>query len=506
MSVSASSFERPDLASKVSALPHRPGVYLFRDRLNRVIYVGKARDLQRRVSQYFHPSRRATADLKTRALIDSIWDVETHAVKSEPESLLLEGRLIKEFRPRYNVSFRDDKRFLLVKVNLQDPYPRFQLTRMRKDDACRYFGPFAHSGALRATLNLLKKKFHIRSCHPLLPGERDFKHCLDHIIRNCSAPCVGRVSHAQYLSQVKLACEFLDGHSREMLEELRADMRKAAENLDFEKAAMLRNLLDDLRKTARPMRRFTREIPATVLPAADMRALGEALGLPAPPLHIECFDISNISTTHKVASMVVFRNGRPDRYHYRRYRIRSVEGQDDFASIEEAVRRRYTRVLGLGPNSARPSQEAIEGRLPDLIMVDGGRGQVSAAVKALASLRAWPAPLIGLAKENEEVFRPGIPDPLVLPRDSGALRLLQRIRDEAHRVANEYHQLLLARRVSESLLDDCPGVSETRKAALLREFGSVKRLRAATVEAIAAVPGIGPRLAGDIIAFLARTL
>jgi len=175
-------------------LPHRPGVYLFRDRFHRVIYVGKARDLHRRVGQYFHPSRKYGADLKTRALLQSIAELETHVVKSEPESILLEGRLIKEYRPRYNVSFRDDKRFLLVRVDPEEPYPKFQLTRMRKDDRARYFGPFAHSGALRQTLSLMRKKFGLRSCRPEIPGEKDYRHCLDHVIRNCSAPCMGKIS------------------------------------------------------------------------------------------------------------------------------------------------------------------------------------------------------------------------------------------------------------------------------------------------------------------------
>src|SRR5271155_3648367 len=302
--------ERPDVMPKVRDLPHKPGVYLFKDRFNRVIYVGKARDLNKRVSQYFHPSRRFQADRKTQALLESIWDLEAHTVKSEPESLLLEGKLIKEYRPRYNISFRDDKKFLLVKVNLNDPFPRFQLTRMKKDDGARYFGPFAHSGSLRKTLTLIRKKFHIRTCLPQIPGEIDYRHCLQHIIKNCSAPCVNKITRAGYLAKVKEACDFLDGASGEMLAEFKAEMEKAAARLDFERAAEIRNLLDDLRKTTRPTKRIARQFVTTVNPAEDMAALQEALGL-ADPLHIiECFDISNISTTHKVASMVCFRGGK----------------------------------------------------------------------------------------------------------------------------------------------------------------------------------------------------
>ncbi|MCE0483984.1 MAG: excinuclease ABC subunit UvrC [Methylacidiphilales bacterium] len=484
--------ERPDMMPKVRDLPHKPGVYLFKDRFARVIYVGKARDLQKRVSQYFHPSRMRRTDPKTQALLESIWDMEAHTVKSEPESLLLEGKLIKEYRPRYNVSFRDDKRFLLVKVNLNDPYPRFLLTRVRKDDGARYFGPFPHSGSLRKTLSLVRKKFHLRTCRPEIPGEVDYRHCLQHIIKNCSAPCMNKITRVGYLAQVKQACEFLDGASGEMLAEFKAEMEKAAERLDFERAAELRNLLDDLKRTTRPTKRFARQFVTTVQPSADLVTLQEALGLPAPPEVIECFDISNISTTHKVASMVCFRNGKPDRENYRRYRIRTVEGQDDFASMAEAVRRRYSRMLNEGI------------RKPNLIVVDGGKGQLSSARRELEALGLGDLPIIGLAKEREEIFRPGLGAPLVIDHSSGAIRLLQRIRDEAHRFANAYHQILLKQRVSESLLDDCPGVSENRKKLLLRHFGSIEKLRHATAGEICAIDGVGPKLAESIVEFFAK--
>ena len=484
--------ERPDVMPKVRDLPHKPGVYLFKDRFARVIYVGKARDLHKRVSQYFHPSRQHRADPKTQALLESIWDLEAHTVKSEPESLLLEGKLIKEYRPRYNVSFRDDKKFLLVKCNLNDPFPRFLLTRMKKDDGARYFGPFPHSGSLRKTLALLRKKFHLRTCRPEIPGEVDFKHCLQHIIKNCSAPCVNKITRAGYLAQVKQACDFLDGASGEMLAEFKAEMEKAAERLDFERAAEIRNLLNDLRKTTRPTKRFARQFHTTVRPTEDAVVLQEALGLPEPLRIIECFDISNISTTHKVASMVCFRDGRPDRENYRRYRIKTVEGQDDFASMAEVVQRRYSRVLNEGI------------RKPSLIVVDGGKGQLSSACRELTTLGLSDLPIIGLAKEREEIFRPGQSAPLVIDHSSGAIRLLQRIRDEAHRFANGYHQILMKQRVSESILDDCPGVSENRKKLLLRHFGSIEKLRQATAEEICAIDGVGPKLAEALVDFFAK--
>jgi excinuclease ABC subunit C len=595
---------KADFNARLRDVPHKPGVYLMRDRLNRVIYVGKARDLRKRVGSYFMPSRQQSADLKTRAMIESVWDFEVHTVKSEPEALLLEGKLIKEYRPRYNISFRDDKRFLLVKVNFEDPIPRFQLTRLRREDGARYYGPFAHSGALRATLNVMRDKFGLRSCRPAQPGETDFKHCLAPVIKNCPAPCIGRINREDYRSRVMAAAEFLEGRSREMIGTLEEQMRAAAAKMDFEKAAELRDMVNDLRRTTAPTRRFTRHsLPSSIDPVADLRALGDALQLPHLPMVMECFDISNISTTHIVASMVSFRNGVPDKSNYRRYRIRTVHGQNDFASMAEVVRRRYARVLLDGraeyADAAEYSQEnpadaierlaraaatapveippedpaplagiagepnnvagdvLIEGpgyvadetdaeldheleraleaedlaagglpdlvpgdathppealapvasraapvRLPDLVIVDGGKGQLSSACAELQRLGLHDLAIIGLAKEFEEIYRPGRPLPLRLPEDSGALRLLQRIRDEAHRFANSYHQLLMKRRIGESILDDCPGVSENRKQLLLRAFGSLERLRRATPEQIAGVEGIGPKLADDLHRFL----
>ncbi|QSR86541.1 excinuclease ABC subunit UvrC [Candidatus Methylacidiphilum infernorum] len=478
------------LQEKIRDLPHKPGVYLFKDRFNRVIYVGKAVDLHKRVSQYFHPSRRLRADRKLNALVEAAVDLEYYVVQSEAEAVLLEGRLIKEFRPRYNVSFRDDKRFLLVKVDLSEPFPRFQVTRLKKQDNARYFGPFASSSALRTTLNLMKKKFGLRSCTALIPSEKDYKHCLDHIIKNCSAPCIAKISQAEYLERVKMACAFLEGKSKEMIDEIRLKMEEAAQALDFEKAAELRNLLEALEETTRPARRFVKQLPKVSSPLEDLEELQAVLALPQVPHHIECFDISNISSTHKVASMVLFREGKADRSSYRRYRIKTVAGQDDFACMEEVIRRRYKRVLDEG------------GRLPDLIVVDGGKGQLSSALKALHSLQLNNLCVIGLAKENEEIYREALPDPLVLDKSSKALRLLQRIRDEAHRVANSYHQLLLKKRMRESILDDCPGISENRKMLLIRAFGSIEKIKKSSVEEIAAVKGIGKKLAEQILSFL----
>src|SRR6266404_7533138 len=512
------------IRKKIASLPHKPGIYLMRDRFGTVIYVGKARDLRKRVSHYFQPSRRMGWDLKFKALIEAIHDFDFHVVRSEPEALLLEGKLIKEFHPRYNVSFRDDKRFLMLKVNLNDPIPRFTLTRFKQDDGARYFGPFVHSSALRNTLNLVRRQFHLRGCRPLTPNERDYRHCLYGNLKFCTAPCINNVTREQYLQQVLAACDFLSGQCEEMQEQLDAEMKRASLARDYERAALYRDAIADLRQTTSKNKNFER-VPYT-LPMAldshkDLVELGAVLGLPGPPVRIEGFDISNISGTFAVASLVSFKNGRPDRANYRKFKMKTVTGQDDFACIAETVRRRYTRVLHEQqqseaaapmvlhdaplPFAARP-ESLPPPRLPDLIVIDGGKGQLNAACAELEKLGVRNVPIIGLAKEYEEIYRPGISEPLRLSHDSGALKPLQRVRDESHRFANTYNAKLRLKKISESILDEFPRIGQRRKAALLKKFGSVQRMRLATVEQIASVPGFGGKAAAELKAFLdART-
>lgn len=517
------------IRNKLGSVPHKPGVYLMKDRFGTVIYVGKARDLRRRVSQYFHPSRRMGWDLKFNALVDAIHDFDTHVVKSEPESLLLEGRLIKEFHPRYNISFRDDKRFLLLKVNLNDPIPRFTLTRLKQDDGARYFGPFAHSAALRSTLAMIRRKFSLRGCRPLTPTEVDYKHCLYANLKYCTAPCIGNTSREDYLLQVLAACDFLAGQSDEMEKQLEDEMKRAAAGLDFEKAASLRDALGDLRRTMKKTEKFERvpyKLPLAINPDQDLLELATQLGLPGPPLRIEGFDISNISGTFAVASMVSFKNGRPDRSNYRRFKMKTVTGQDDFACMAETIRRRYSRLVKetraeeQPPEATTPEIVEVEtpeadeieipvGResgkwsnVPDLILIDGGKGQLNAACAELAKLNLSHIPIIGLAKEFEEIYRPGESEPLRLAHSTGALKLLQRVRDESHRFANTYNAKLRLKKISESILDEFPGIGERRKSALLKKFGSVQRLRMATLEQLAEVPGFGGKAAAELKAFL----
>lgn len=482
-----------NLKEKVRHLPDKPGVYLMKDRLGRIIYVGKAKSLKRRVSSYFQQGRaRLILQPKIRALIPLIVDLETIEVKSEPEALLLEGKLIKQWRPRYNTDFTDDKRFLLVRVDAHEELPRFRLTRIKKDDRSRYFGPFAHSGLLRKTLGQMRRQFGILLADGTPQRRPDGSWQLYDDVRQEIYGGLP-VTTEGYRARVEDACRFLEGKSREWLETLRAEMQEAAARQAFEKAAELRDVVLALEETLARTRRFERLDPTR--PAANetaLRSLGEALALPLPPRTIECFDISHISGTFVVASMVHFANGRPDKDNYRRFQIKSFIGNDDFRAMEEVVGRRYRRLVE-------------EGRVfPDLVVIDGGRGQIAAALKAFVALNATPPALIGLAKKHETVFFPDARPPLNLPLNHPALNLLQRVRDEAHRFANTYNAVLRSKKIRESVLEDFPGLGPVRRGALLAHFGSIERLRDATVAQIAEVAGFGSRMAEELHRFLHR--
>ena len=544
------------IRKKLNAVPHKPGVYLHKDRFGTVIYVGKALNLRKRVSQYFQSARRMGWDLKFNALVEAIHDFDIHVVRNEPEALLLESKLIKEFKPRYNISFRDDKRFLMLKVNLNDPIPNFTFARFKKDDGARYFGPFVNATAARKVIALAQRQFNLRGCRVFTPSEVDYKHCLYAHLKYCTAPCVGNVTREQYLEQVRAACNFLEGQCREMQEQLEGEMKKAAASQDFERAASLRDLVNDLKTTWKKTEKFARipySLPGNIQPQNDLVELAKILDLPSPPLRIEGFDISNISGTFAVASLVSFKNGRPDRANYRRFKIKTVEGQDDFASIAEVVRRRYTRLLN---ESIAPTQKtkndddghAVPQELqtlvnetgrkvrrgvsvknedgglkiengkgnvspssilhppssfPNLILIDGGKGQLGVACAELKKLGLEKIPVIGLAKEFEEIYLPDRSEPLRLGLDHPAVKLLQRLRDECHRVANSYNAQLRLKKISESVLDEFPGIGDRRKAALLRKFGSVQRLKLATLEQLTEVPGFGGKAAEELKRFLA---
>ncbi len=485
--------EPVNLKEKVRHLPDKPGVYLMKDRLGRIIYVGKAKSLKKRVSSYFTASRAQNWHPKIRALIGLIADFETHEVRSEPEALLLEGKLIKQWKPRYNTDFVDDKRFLLVRVDLSEELPRFRLTRFKKDERSRYFGPFAHSGLLRKTLAQMRRQFGILLGDATPRRLPDGTWQLYDDVRQELYSFQNLTTAENYRRRAEDACTFLEGKSREWLETLRGEMATAAEKQEFEKAAELRDVVFALEKTLAKTRTFTRTDPTR--PGRDeeaLLALGAALGLKTPPYGIECFDISHISGTFVVASMVRFSFGRPDKENYRRFQIKSFIGNDDFRAMEEVVGRRYRRL-------------AEEGKpYPDLIVIDGGRGQVGAALKAFLMIEKEPPALIGLAKKHETIIFPDERPPLNLPLNSPALNLLQRVRDEAHRFANTYNADLRSKKIRESVLDDFPGLGPVRRTALMTRFNSIEKLRAASIAEIEEVPGFGGKMAAELHDFLHR--
>ena len=484
----------PSLKEKVRRLPNRPGVYLMKDRLGRIIYVGKAKALKKRVSSYFQPSRAFTLHPKIRALVDMIDDFDAIEVKSEPEAILLEGKLIKQWKPRYNTDFIDDKRFLLVRVDPREELPRFRLTRLKKDDPSRYFGPFAHSGLLRKTLGEMRRRFGILLADGTPRRLPDGRWELYDDVRRELYGFPNSVAAEEYRARVDEACGFLEGKSREWLTGLRAEMASAAERREFEKAAGLRDIVYALEKTLEKPRHFARSDPTAVsADAPALESLREALALPAPPQVMECFDISHISGTFVVASMVRFADGRPDREGYRRFRIKSFVGNDDFRAMEEVVGRRYRR---LGSENRA---------FPGLVVIDGGKGQVGAALKAFVALDLEPPPLIGLAKKEETIIFADGRAPLNLPLRHPGLQLLQRLRDEAHRYANTYNADLRSRKIRESVLDDFAGLGPVKRAALLAHFGGIEKLRSASASEIAEVPGLGPKRAAELHAFLAGT-
>lgn len=602
-------------------IPDSSGVYFFRDASDRVIYVGKAKSLRHRVPNYFggglHP--------RTMTMVSEAVRVEWIVTANEVEALQLEVTMIKKYRPRFNVRYRDDKSYPYLAVTLDEEFPRAMVVRGKKRKGVRYYGPFAHAYAIRETLDLLLKVFPIRSCRPGVfdRARRAKRACLLYDIGRCSGPCTGAVSPEEHRKLVEEFCAFMDGAHEPVIRRLEAEMRAAADALEYERAARVRDQLAAVRRvverqqmvTERPedldviafsgdeleasfqvffVRRgrmtgrkgfivdkveeldppellasflenlygdvdgptgtdVPKEILVPVAPAneevmtewlamlrrtkvairvpergakrkllttveensreafaqsrlkrasdfaARSRALNELkdeLGLGEAPLRIECYDISNLGTTDVVGSMVVFEDALPKKSDYRKFKMRTVAGQDDFASMGEMIRRRFQRYLDeAGKEKDRATRFSYR---PGLVVIDGGKGQLNRAVEVLAELGLSDIPVASLAKRFEEVFRPGEAEARIIPRGSEALYLLQRIRDEAHRFAVGYQRTKRTPRMTSSLLDTLPGVGETRKKALVRHFGSVKGLLAAGPEDIALVPGIGRSLAVNI--------
>ena len=481
------------IEKRLRELPRRPGVYMMKDRFGTVLYVGKAKDLKKRVATYFQPSRRFLNEQpKVAAMMKLVTNFEHIEVRSEAEALLLEGSLIKEWKPRYNTDFTDDKRFLLVRVDTENELPRFRLTRIRKDTHSLYFGPFAHSRLLRKTLAEMRRRFGI------LLGDGNPKRMPDGswmLYDDARSEIYGHrnvVSPAEYRDRVNKACVFLQGKSREWLVELKKEMSLAAEEREFEKAAELRDIVFALERTIVKTRKFIREPRAyrQSYGSDALEKLAHLLKLEQTLRRIECFDISHISGTYVVASMVHFRDGRPDKSNYRRYKIKSFVGNDDYRAMEEVVSRRYLRL------------HREKKTLPDLILIDGGIGQLGAALKAFLALGLEPPNLIALAKREETIVFLDQRPPLNLPPNNQARLLLQRIRDEAHRFANTFNAELRSRRLKETILDDFKGIGSVRRNSLLAHFRTIEALKRADVDKLLEVDGIGPKLASELFHFL----
>lgn len=433
--------------AKARAFPPSPGVYLMKDAQGLVIYVGKAKNLRNRAGTYF--SKAALTDPRTADMVPLIADIDHIPLETEVDALLTEARLIKDIQPRFNVELKDGKTFPYLQIRVREEFPRVEFTRTPRRQGVRLYGPFTSTGSLRTAILALQRVFKFRTCKLSIRSTdtrwRWFRPCILHSIRQCTAPCNLRVSREDYRRQVKRLIMVLEGRKERLMGRLARDMERASKGLEFEKAARLR---DDIRALADLGRRgkVERDIQPGVFPIdprKGLRGLRRVLAMDKVPRVVEGIDIAHLGGTDTVASLVCFIDGLPFKAGYRRFRIRTVTGVDDYASIREVVARRFSREV-------RDDREEI---FPDILLIDGGKGQLNAASEALDAAGRHPPRLLSLAKQNEEIFVPGQSDPLVLSRHSEALRLLQSVRDEAHRFARHYHHHLRRRRID----DDGPG-------------------------------------------------
>lgn len=478
------------IREKLKGLPDKPGCYMMRDRKGRIIYVGKAVNLKRRVSSYFRSYTMRKGDPKVRSLVNSAQDIEWIVLHNEDEALLTENELIKRHQPKYNILLKDDKRYLGIRASTDEPLPRLKACRLIRNDNAEYFGPFPTGGShVRPVIDFLERKYGIRRCQPIHPDDETYKHCMDDVVRTCSAPCVCRISHDEYRRNFAEACACLRGERPLVIEEARQKMEEAANGKNYELAASLRDAWLGLKEMAH--KRAIGPLADMDMHRADaahgLKQLQEELRLPTAPKVIECFDISNTSGLLAVASMVVAVDGLPDRRRYRHFRMQGFDGPNDPAMIAHTVTRRYSRLLEEG------------GPFPDLIILDGGITQLRAARAALSAIGVNNVPTVGLAERFEELVTDDGRAPTLLPRDSDGLMVVTRLRDEAHRFAITYHRRLRNRTIRESALDDIPGIGPAKKMRLLRTYGSVYRLARAQKDELAAQPGIGAELAEAIL-------
>jgi excinuclease ABC subunit C len=476
--------EREKLLERIKTFPDRPGVYLMHDAAGNVLYVGKAKFLRRRVASYFR--RTGYASPRLRKLVDSVSDISTIRTESEAEALITEAKLIKKYQPFFNVELKMGERYPYIKIT-RERFPRIVITRHREEDGATYLGPFTRVTEIRRLLRLVERYFPLRSCSRSLDeGSYESRPCMRHALGRCLAPCAGCCSESDYGERIADILLLLKGNTLHLVERLRSRMERAAQALAFEEAARYRDTIRALWSYRRLRHNASEQGDLDWATWSVLRRVQEVLQLDTIPWRIDGFDISHFSGKETVGVVVVFEQGLPNPALYRRFSVKSVEGVDDFRSIEEVVGRRYGRVLA--------GQEPM----PQLILIDGGPQQLVFAKHALEAHHVEDIPLVALAKREEELYLPGETSPLRLERNDPALLLLQRVRDEAHRFAVTSHRGKRNIRLRRSVLEEIPGVGKKRAAALLAVFGSVRRLSTADEEALGSVPGIGPALARKI--------
>lgn len=468
-------------ARRAAELPDAPGVYFFRDRRGRIIYIGKAISLRNRVRSYFRVPAPGPDGLKTARLAGETADIGHLETAGEAEAFFLESRLIKYYQPRYNIERRDDKTFPWLRLTRED-WPRAGIVRERRLPDAWYFGPFTDSGALQRAWRRLRQVFPLASCRRRFRPERPDRPCLEHDLGRCLAPCAGKVSPEDYQRVARALLAFLRGRSTaSLLREMKESMIRAAGEMRFEEAARLRDEIRAIRSVLSHPGFPEGEWPES----REKPDLAEAFGLAAEPVRVEGYDISNLFGREAVGSLVVFVGGAPSRKDYRRFRVEGFEGADDCAMLARVLERRTGEQ---------------DWPRPELVLVDGGRGQVEAAARVLREA-GWKAAVLGLAKKEESVFRPGLASPLPLPPSSPEVLFLRRVRDEAHRFALAYHRSLRRREVSRSVLDEVPGIGPARKKKLLSLYASPRDIARAPDEELARA-GIPPK----VIAGLRRRL
>jgi excinuclease ABC subunit C len=459
---------------RVRELPDAYGCYFMKNEAGEVLYIGKASSLKKRVASYFigrrHPHPR------TRQLVKRIAKVAYIETRSEIEALLLEANLIHEYRPPYNVELKDDKSYPMLKLTMGDRYPRLVITRNRRDKKAFYYGPYTDVRILRRAVSYLKRIFPLRSCKRV-----PRKVCLEYHLAQCTGPCEFPEVESSYRRITKELDLFLKGQGKEVIRQLKARMRMAASQLAYEEAARLRDRMHALEE----MMGQTRALNA----ATALEELRIHLGLGQTPHQIYGFDISNIQGRAAVGSRIAFLDGRPDKAHYRRFRIKKVQGIDDYAMMKEVLQRSFYSRKGKDP-------------IPDLILIDGGQGQLNAAREVLHAMKRNKLPVVGLAKREEEIYRWNRSGPLRLSRRSKALQLLQQVRDEAHRFAITYHKNLRQKAMVASKLDDIVGIGPSLKKKLMTQFGTLEAIRHATREQLTQVPGVNHPLAETILDIL----